>query len=106
MALRSLDAVHDESGLPLSDRAKQWASTMAGFEPARAGADVRTAHATPGPPVHAAGPFTREHREELEAALLAPGATRSQGAGLRLVPEEPDPFRTCFERDRDRILHA
>ncbi len=24
----------------------------------------------------------------------------------RAVPEEPDPWRTCFERDRDRILHA
>jgi dGTPase len=23
-----------------------------------------------------------------------------------LTPEEPDPWRTCFERDRDRILHA
>jgi dGTPase len=22
------------------------------------------------------------------------------------VPEEPDPLRTCFERDRDRILHS
>ena len=22
------------------------------------------------------------------------------------MPEEPDPWRTCFERDRDRILHA
>jgi dGTPase len=22
------------------------------------------------------------------------------------MPEEPDPLRTCFERDRDRILHA
>ena len=22
------------------------------------------------------------------------------------MPEEPDPWRTCFERDRDRILHS
>jgi dGTPase len=28
------------------------------------------------------------------------------GAGNRARPEEPDPWRTCFERDRDRILHA
>jgi dGTPase len=28
------------------------------------------------------------------------------GAGDRARPEEPDPWRTCFERDRDRILHA
>ena len=27
-------------------------------------------------------------------------------AGTRRLPEESDPWRTCFERDRDRILHA
>lgn len=48
----------------------------------------------------------RQEREEREDSLLAPGATRSAGAGRRLVPEEPDPERTCFERDRDRILHS
>src|SRR4029450_11907192 len=26
--------------------------------------------------------------------------------GDRKVEEEPDPLRTCFERDRDRILHS
>ncbi len=50
--------------------------------------------------------FEREAREEGEADLLAPGATRSQGAGRRARPEEADPWRTCFERDRDRILHS
>ena len=38
--------------------------------------------------------------------MLAPHATRAFGAGNRGIPEEADPFRTCFERDRDRILHA
>jgi len=28
------------------------------------------------------------------------------GAGARVRSEEADPWRTCFERDRDRILHA
>src|SRR5207344_1559717 len=28
------------------------------------------------------------------------------GAGNRVLDEAPDPFRTCFERDRDRILHS
>ncbi|MGH8989438.1 MAG: HD domain-containing protein, partial [Acidimicrobiales bacterium] len=28
------------------------------------------------------------------------------GAGDRPRPEEPDRWRTCFERDRDRILHS
>jgi dGTPase len=49
--------------------------------------------------------MTREAREELERTLLATNATRASGAGNRAVEEEPDPFRTCFERDRDRILH-
>src|SRR4029077_3437927 len=34
------------------------------------------------------------------------GATRAGGGGHRAQPEEPDPERTCFERDRDRILHS
>lgn len=48
----------------------------------------------------------REERETREAATLASGATRSLGAGHRATPELPDPFRTCFERDRDRIKHS
>ncbi len=51
-------------------------------------------------------PFGRAWRQEHEDALLAPGATRSAGGGDRARPEEPDAWRTCFERDRDRILHA
>jgi dGTPase len=48
----------------------------------------------------------REDREAVEAATLSGGATRSGGAGHRRREEAPDPLRTCFERDRDRILHA
>jgi dGTPase len=51
-------------------------------------------------------PSGRAEREDLEASLLAPGATRADGAGRRAVAEDADPWRTCFERDRDRILHA
>ncbi|MGA4507140.1 HD domain-containing protein [Propionibacteriaceae bacterium G1746] len=51
-------------------------------------------------------PWTRERREEAEAALLRPGATLSRGAGNRVVEEAPDPLRTCFERDHDRIVHS
>ena len=45
-------------------------------------------------------------REDAEAASLADGATLAIGAGTRANPEAPDAIRTCFERDRDRILHA
>jgi dGTPase len=62
-------------------------------------------HATTGADLPTPG-FDRAAREELERDLLAPGATRAEGAGRRARTEEPDPWRTCFERDRDRILHA
>ena len=47
----------------------------------------------------------RTDREAAEDAL-SPAATRSVGAGDRRTPEEPHPYRTCFERDRDRIIHS
>ncbi|NKB41713.1 MAG: HD domain-containing protein, partial [Ilumatobacter sp.] len=49
--------------------------------------------------------MTREAREERDALMLASNATQASGAGSRAVEETADPFRTCFERDRDRILH-
>lgn len=47
----------------------------------------------------------REDRQAQESAL-SPAATRSTDSAGRAVPEKPDQFRTCFERDRDRILHS
>ena len=43
---------------------------------------------------------------EAEEERLAPAATRSASSRGRVRPEEPDEFRTAFERDRDRILHS
>jgi dGTPase len=51
-------------------------------------------------------PQRREEREAEAATLLAPGATRAEGAGHRLREEAPDPYRLCFERDLDRIKHS
>lgn len=48
----------------------------------------------------------REEREAELAATLASGATRPEGAGNRATPEEPDPYRLCFERDLDRVKHS
>ena len=48
----------------------------------------------------------RTWREAADDAADAPFATRAEGAGNRAVPEEPDRFRTCFERDLDRIQHS
>lgn len=64
------------------------------------------AHAEPGTRLSVAAPVLREEREAREAATLAPGATLGTGAGNRAIPEQPDAERTCFERDRDRIVHS
>ncbi len=50
--------------------------------------------------------YDREAREQAEEVGLAVGATRAYGAGNRAYGELPDPERTCFERDRDRIVHS
>jgi len=68
--------------------------------------DVRTAHADSHAKVGVGIPCGREEREDFETTTLAAGATRSVGAGDRPRAEEPDAERTCFERDRDRVLHA
>lgn len=49
---------------------------------------------------------TREQRERQEEETLAPIATRASQSRGREADEEPDQFRTAFERDRDRIVHA
>jgi dGTPase len=48
----------------------------------------------------------RERTEEIERAILGPRATLASGSKGREREEEPDPLRTCFQRDRDRIVHA
>jgi len=49
---------------------------------------------------------TREVREADERASLAPAAQRSDASRGRRRDEPPDRYRTIFERDRDRIVHA
>jgi dGTPase len=49
---------------------------------------------------------TREIREAEEAQRLAPAATRAADTRGRARPEEPDEYRTVFERDRDRVMHS
>ena len=48
----------------------------------------------------------REQTEAAEAALLSPYACLSARSRGRLVPLEPCPTRTCFQRDIDRIVHS
>ncbi len=44
--------------------------------------------------------------EENEDALLAPYAMKHNFSGSRMYPEAPDPYRTCYQRDRDRVIHS
>ncbi|MDD9742569.1 deoxyguanosinetriphosphate triphosphohydrolase [Marinovum sp. PR37] len=41
-----------------------------------------------------------------EAAMIAPYASRPETSRGRLKPEEESHFRSCFQRDRDRIIHS
>lgn len=87
-----------------NERAHLWASTMAGHTSSRPG--LRVAHVGPEIPLGEFDIYGREARETVEDQILAKGATRAAGAGSRAHEEEPDLLRTCFERDRDRILHS
>lgn len=48
----------------------------------------------------------REGQERLERASLCGRAAHASESAGRRRPEGPDPLRTCFQRDRDRILHC
>jgi dGTPase len=48
----------------------------------------------------------REQTEELEAGFLHPKACLSRKSKGRAVREEEGEIRTCFQRDRDRIIHS
>jgi dGTPase len=90
-----------------SPRSAQWAATMEGFardEVVRAHQNSVAALESSDPRVIIAS--SRVAREEQLDEVLAHGATRGSGAGHRAREEEPDTYRTCFERDRDRILHS
>jgi dGTPase len=69
-------------------------------------ADVESPNSRGGAVLSTKAVLDREAREAEEGSLLAPGATRSLGAGKRAKTEQADPWRTCFERDRDRIMHS
>jgi dGTPase len=48
----------------------------------------------------------REQLEQREQQTLAPQARRSAASQGRLRPEDEDPIRPAFQRDRDRIIHT
>ncbi len=46
-----------------------------------------------------------DHHAQQEA-LLGPYALRADDAGGRVHSEDEHPYRTCYQRDRDRIVHC
>lgn len=49
---------------------------------------------------------TREELERRENTVLAPYAMHSNRSRGRVYPEEEHPYRTAYQRDRDRIIHT
>lgn len=49
---------------------------------------------------------TREKLEEFERLTLAPYAVKSGDSLGREYPDEEKPYRTAFQRDRERVLHT
>jgi dGTPase len=49
---------------------------------------------------------TRKDIEDLEDKILAPYAMRSKDSGGRRYKESLHEVRTCYQRDRDRIVHS
>ncbi len=48
----------------------------------------------------------REQQEQREHVMLAPWATFADHSQGRQREMAPCPYRTCFQRDRDRIIHS
>jgi dGTPase len=48
----------------------------------------------------------REELEQQEANLLAPYAMKCRDSRGRQYPEDEHPYRTAYQRDRDRIIHT
>lgn len=48
----------------------------------------------------------RQEIEELELKILAPYAMKAKDSKGRVHKEEEHPYRSCYQRDRDRIIHS
>jgi dGTPase len=49
---------------------------------------------------------TRQQLEQFEDHTLAPYAMRSAASRGRRFAQPEHPYRTAFQRDRDRIIHS
>src|SRR5438552_6698067 len=63
-------------------------------------------HATITQPAELTMLRTRQDLEEIEARALAPYAMLARDSRGRRITQPAHPMRTCFQRDRDRIIHS
>src|SRR6266704_897846 len=63
-------------------------------------------HATIAQPAELTMLRTRQDLEEIEARALAPYAMLARDSRGRRITQPAYPMRTCFQRDRDRIIHS
>ena len=59
-----------------------------------------------GGPVNSFEPMNRESLEQAEKRTLTPYSISSSESRGRTHPESEHAYRTCFHRDRDRIIHC
>lgn len=50
--------------------------------------------------------LTREEQEKREDSCLAPYAMKSMHTRGRVYPEDEHPYRSIYQRDKDRIIHS
>jgi dGTPase len=50
--------------------------------------------------------ISRQRLEQIENETLAPYGMRSRNSRGRAYPEEEHPYRSAYQRDRDRIIHT
>ena len=50
--------------------------------------------------------ISRQRLEQIEQETLGPYGMRSRNTRGRVHPEEEHPYRTAYQRDRDRIIHT
>ena len=50
--------------------------------------------------------LTRDELEKREASYLASYAMKSMNTRGRVYPEDEHPYRSVYQRDRDRIIHS
>ncbi|HBF12668.1 MAG TPA: deoxyguanosinetriphosphate triphosphohydrolase [Deltaproteobacteria bacterium] len=50
--------------------------------------------------------ITRQEFEKIEEQIMAPYAVSSGRSEGRIYPEKEHAYRTCFQRDRDRVIHS